>query len=331
MYDNQTCLITGGTGSWGHELTRKLLQQGGLPKEIRIFSRNEFSQVQMQREFAADAPLRFVIGDVRDLDATRAVCQDVDYVFHLAALKHVPVCEQQPSEALLTNVIGTKNVIQSSIECGVKKVIDVSTDKAVDAANFYGITKAMGEKLILHANGQSKKTRFVCIRGGNVLGTNGSVVPLFKAQATLHGELTLTDSRMTRFFLTVSEAIDLLLVAAEAAIGGETFVMKMKSCNIRDLAEVLADSVTGTTVPIREIGMRSGEKLHEVLVSRQEATNTFEYGSEYYVILQAHGSEALRTKYGICPRVSFIEYDSNLDLLPKSGIKQMLQQGGFLS
>lgn len=327
MFEGTTCLITGGTGSWGHELTRKLLLEN--PREVRIFSRNEYAQVRMQREFGNDARMNFLIGDVRDAEATKQACQGVDYVFHLAALKHVPICERQPVEALKTNVIGTKNVIDSSIEAGVKLVIDVSTDKAVDPLNFYGVTKATGERLILQANQLSDATRFVCIRGGNVLGTNGSVVPLFKQQIRKNKEITLTDSRMTRFLLTVSEAIDLLLVAAKAAIGGETFVMKMKTCRIRELAQVLAKNVTPDPITVREVGMRPGEKLHEVLVSRYEAPHTFQFNENYYVIVRPHDKQ-LQTHYSKFPHAGFVEYNSNAHLLNQAEIEDMLRKGGFL-
>lgn len=328
MFENQTCLITGGTGSWGHELTRKLLEHH--PKEIRILSRNEHAQVNMQREFSDAAPLSFVIGDVRDLGAVQEACRGVDYVFHLAALKHVPICERQPEEALKTNVSGTLNVIRASIAEGVKKVVDVSTDKAVDPLNFYGLTKALGEKLILQANRLSSTTRFVCIRGGNVLGTNGSVVPLFKQQILSQREVTLTDKHMTRYFLTVSEAIDLLLSAAKAAVGGETFVMKMRTCKILDLATVMAKCLTANPVTIKEIGMRPGEKLHEVLISSYEAPHTYRYGENYFVILPAYDAESLEQFYQDCEKVSFRQYDSNSDHMRPQEIASMLRKGGFL-
>ena len=330
MYEGKTCLITGGTGSWGHELTRKLLTQQGPPREIRIFSRNEYLHYQMQQSFSGVGALTSLIGDVRDFTAVKAACRGVDYVFHLAALKHVPICEAQPIEAYKTNVIGTQNVIRASLEEGVEKVIDVSTDKAVNPLNFYGITKAMGEKLMIHANTLSKRTRFVCIRGGNVLGTNGSVVPLFKRQIVENGEITLTDAQMTRFFLTISEAIDLLLNAAETAIGGETFVMKMKACNIRHLALVMAQAWSRHPVPIREIGIRAGEKMHEILVSQDEAKSTHELANRYYVILPAYSTSDLKHTYGALPRVTFTAYDSNANLLDFAGIRSLLQQGGFL-
>jgi UDP-N-acetylglucosamine 4,6-dehydratase len=329
MFKNKKILITGGTGSWGQELTRKLLSY--QPNEIRIFSRNEFSQVNMQRSLSHQIDrLKFVIGDVRDLEAVKKACEGVDYVFHLAALKHVPVCEWQPEEALKTNVLGTENVIRASIEQRVEKVIDVSTDKAVDPINFYGMTKAFGEKLMIRANELSDRTRFVCIRGGNVLGTNGSVVPFFKDQIKHGQDIPLTSREMTRFFLTISEAIDLLLKAAQEAIGGETFVMKMKACRIYDLAEVMRNVLAKTPIKINEIGIRVGEKLHEVLVSSNEAPSTYQYNDQYYVILPTHASRELFARYNPLSNVTYSKYESNMDLMNHVEIEQMLRDGGFL-
>lgn len=196
MFDEQIILITGATGSWGHELVKQLLAKN--PKEIRIFSRNEASQVAMQRKFKDDR-LRFIIGDIRDKDSIVTACHQVDLLFHLAALKHVPVCEDQPLEALKTNVIGTQNVIEAAIVNEVKKVVNISTDKAANPANFYGMTKAISEQLITHANLLTEKTKFVTIRGGNVLGTSGSVIYVFKEQIETTGKVSITDKRMTRF------------------------------------------------------------------------------------------------------------------------------------
>jgi UDP-N-acetylglucosamine 4,6-dehydratase/5-epimerase len=328
MFRNQTLLITGGTGSWGQVLVRKLLEE--QPKEIRIFSRNEFTQVQMQRAFQSHPVLKFIIGDVRDLESVEEACRNVDYVFHLAALKHVPVCESQPDEALKTNVKGTENIIRASIRHSVKKVIDVSTDKAVDPINFYGMTKAFGEKLMIRANDLSDTTRFVCIRGGNVLGTNGSVVPFFMSCITRGEDIPITDKGMTRFFLTLSEAIDLLLKAATAAIGGETFVMKMNACRITDVAEVLVHRLANQPLTVKEIGIRPGEKLHEVLVSEHEIPYTYQYNDQYYVILPSHSSPALHNQYEHLPKASFAQYASNDSLMTLKEINAMLEKGGFL-
>lgn len=327
MFTDKIILITGGTGSWGQELTRNLLLSN--PKEIRIFSRNEFAQVDMKQSFD-DPRLSFLIGDVRDADAVVEACQNVDYVFHLAALKHVPICEYQPQEALKTNVDGTSNIIRASILQGVEKVIDVSTDKAVDPINFYGMTKAIGEKLIIRANDLSEKTRFVCIRGGNVLGTNGSVVPLFKQQLLGKREVTLTSKDMTRFFLTVSEAIQLLLKAATVSIGGETFVMKMPACKITDLIRVLATSLNCNDYRVKEIGIRPGEKIHEVLISTFESPNTYKFDEQYFVILPSHPSEKLLNQYKHLVKVDFSFFRSDYASMKDEDIVRLLRNGFFI-
>ncbi|MNI42275.1 UDP-N-acetylglucosamine 4,6-dehydratase [compost metagenome] len=285
----------------------------------------------MQRTFHKHTSLRFIIGDVRDEQALDEACKDVDYVFHLAALKHVPVCESQPDEALKTNVKGTENVIRASIRNGVKKVIDVSTDKAVDPINFYGMTKSFGEKLVLRANELSDVTRFVCIRGGNVLGTNGSVVPFFKSCILRGDDIPLTSKEMTRFFLTLSEAIDLLLYAARVTIGGETFVMKMNACRIIDVANVLMTNLTDRPLAVKEVGIRPGEKVHEVLVSEHESPYTYQYNEQYYVILPSNASVTLTNQYKDLPKSTFVQYASNDTLMTPLEIENMLKQGGFLS
>jgi FlaA1/EpsC-like NDP-sugar epimerase len=328
MFEGRVILITGGTGSWGTELTRMLLAKG--PREIRIFSRNEFAQVQMQRAFDNHPALKFLIGDVRDYKAVLDACAGVDVVFHLAALKHVPICEFQPAEAMKTNILGTENVIRACITHGVQKMIDVSTDKAVEPINVYGMTKAMAERITIQANHQSKKTRFVCIRGGNVLGTNGSVVPFFREQILAGKPIPVTSKKMTRFFLTLREAIELLLKAAEVSIGGETFVMKMNACNIYDLAVVMREHLAAQPVPIREVGIRPGEKLHEVLISRYESMHTFCYEEQYYVILPQQPEQELLRRYCSLPRVPFREYTSRTSRMSCEEIANMLKKGGYL-
>ncbi|GAB3807174.1 polysaccharide biosynthesis protein [Virgibacillus kimchii] len=328
MFQNATILITGGTGSWGHELVNKLLTF--QPKEIRIFSRNEFAQVKMRRAFSDHHNLTFVIGDVRDYESVNKAAENVDYLFHLSALKHVPICEDHPYEALKTNVYGTENIIKASLNQKVKKVIDVSTDKAVEPINFYGMTKAIGEKLILHANQLSNQTRFVCIRGGNVIGTNGSVIPFFKEKIVNHCKVPLTSKDMTRFFLTVSEAIDLLIYASKQAIGGETFVMKMKACRIVDLISVMENHFAVRDIDIAEIGIRPGEKLHEVLVSNAESRNTYKYDENYYVILPDNASKELMKSYGNLPRVTFKQYQSNDELMSTGEIEGILKEAGVI-
>lgn len=328
MFTNQRILVTGGTGSWGYELITQLLPQN--PKEIIVYSRSEATQVAMDREFE-DPRLIFRIGDIRDKEALTAACQDVDYVFHLAALKHVPVCEEHPYEALKTNVVGTQHVIEASIENKVKKVIYISTDKAANPSNFYGMTKAIGEKLIVYANLLSADTKFVCVRGGNVLGTNGSVVHLFMNQIRQKGQIRITDLKMTRFFLTLKDAISLLFKASIESVGGEIFVMMMPTCRIVDLAEVLIENSGRTDIQLLETGIRPGEKIHEILMSDFESLTTVAYDDQYLVILPTLDIPGIKERYAGYPPVSFHSFSSEHLLMSKQEIRDILKRGGFLS
>lgn len=326
IFNDSRIFVSGATGSWGQTLITQLLNNYNV-REIICFSRGEIQQVVMKRKFN-NPKLKFVIGDVRDLDAVKSAMRDVDYVFHLAALKHVPVCEELPLEAIKTNINGTSNIIAAAIENRVKKVIDVSSDKAVEAVNLYGMTKAVGEKLIIQANDISQYTKFVCIRGGNVMGSNGSVIPFFIDQIRSGGPLTFTDKRMTRFFLTLQEAIGLLFKASENSIGGETFVMNMPACYITNLAEVLMNKYG--TVETVENGIRPGEKLDEILVSRHESPLTYEYDENYFVILPIGANGALLDKYSHLKKFSYTEFTSKTKLLNKVEIEKMLMKGKFL-
>ncbi len=331
MYTDKVILITGGTGSWGHELVKQLLQKD--VKEIRIFSRGEFAQVNMQRKFD-NAALNFVIGDIRDKEAIQEATQGVDYVFHLAALKHVPVCEMQPQEAIKTNIIGTANLINACIKNNVKKLIDVSTDKAVAPLNLYGMTKGVAERMIIQSNQLQSQTKFVCIRAGNVLGSNGSVVPLFINQIKKYNKITLTHHEMTRYFLTIPEAIALLFKAAEQSIGGEIFVMKMPACRIIDLAQVLIKRYGNEETKIEEVGIRPGEKLHEELISAYELGNVYEYDSNYYLIVPSIMSEEMRKYYHDfrhLKKLTTPEVSLKNNLMTEQQIKEMLQKGEFIS
>lgn len=327
MFENKTILVTGATGSWGHELVKQLLEKN--PKEIRIFSRNESSQVAMQRLFS-DNRLTFLIGDIKEKQVIMEAAVDTDYIFHLAALKHVPVCEDQPIEAMKTNVTGTQNVIEAAIKNHVKKVIYISTDKAANPSNFYGLTKAMGERLIIHANMLKTETKFVCVRGGNVLGTNGSVIHVFKDQIEKKNQVGITDLSMTRFFLTIEDAIKLLFKASYESVGGEIFVMKMPTCRIIDLAKVLIDASGKKDVELVELGIRPGEKLHEILFSEYESQNTIAYDENYYVILPTINIPALKAQYQKYPKVNLANYNSSENLMSLDEIRTMLEKGRFL-
>jgi UDP-N-acetylglucosamine 4,6-dehydratase/5-epimerase len=326
MFDNKRIFISGATGSWGQTLTAMLLKHYD-PKEIICFSRGELQQVLMQRRFH-DPRLKFVIGDVRDYESVKFATKDVDVIFHMAALKHVPICEDHPQEAIKTNITGTTNIINAAIENRVGRVIDVSTDKAVEPLNLYGMTKSVGEKLIIQANDLSQHTKFVCIRGGNVMGSNGSVIPYFIEQIKSGGPITITDLEMTRFFLTLEEAILLLFKAAETSIGGETFVMNMPACYIRDVARVLMNQYG--TVDIKEIGSKPGEKLDEMLVSKHEALLSYCYDENYYVILPTKCSAELEVRYKDLPRFPYPEFSSRTVIMGDDEIKDMLVKGGFL-
>jgi len=326
IFDNARILITGGTGSWGQTLTRLMLEKHN-PKEIIIFSRGELQQVLMQRKFK-NPKIKYIIGDVRDYEAVKFATKNVDYIFHMAALKHVPICEDQPQEAIKTNVTGTTNVVNAAIENHVKKVIDVSTDKAVEPLNLYGMTKAVGEKLIIQANDLTDHTRFVCVRGGNVMGSNGSVIPYFIEQIRNGGPLTITDLRMTRFFLTLEEAIGLLFKAAEESIGGETFVMNMPAAYIKDIADILID-VYGDA-EITEMGSKPGEKLDEMLISKHEAVMSYKYDDAYFVILPFNPTQALIDKYSNLEKFTEEEFSSKTFIMKDDAIKQMLKKGNFI-
>lgn len=330
MYEGKVVLITGGTGSWGNELTRQLLERNA--GEIRIFSRGELSQVKMKRKFNDDR-LKFIIGDVRDSEAIENAASGVDIIFHLAALKHVNICEEQPDEAIKTNINGTVNLIRAAIKNKVEKVIDVSTDKAVVPLNLYGMTKAVGERLTIQANKKTKDTKFVCIRAGNVLGSNGSVVPLFIDQIKKFNRITLTDTQMTRYFITLPEAIQLLFKAAENSFGGETFVVKMPSCRIIDLAGVLIEIYGNKGTQIDITGLRPGEKIDEVLLSCYESPNSYYYDDNYFLIIPMLEIEGLEEHYGSfreMKKVDFIEYSSKDELMNREQIKEVLTKGGFL-
>jgi UDP-N-acetylglucosamine 4,6-dehydratase/5-epimerase len=277
-------LITGGTGSFGRKCLAILMNEK-KPKRIIIFSRDELKQHEIRLAYpeTADSPIRFFIGDVRDLDRLKRAFHGVDVVVHAAALKQVPACEYNPFEAIKTNILGAKNVIDAAIDHNVKFVVAVSTDKAVNPTNLYGATKLCAEKLFIQGNSYSGSsgTQFCCVRYGNVVGSRGSVMPLFLAQRN-GGRITITDRRMTRFWLDLGDGVRAVLSAAEQMRGGEVFVPKIPSMNIMDLTTAIAPGCA-----IDEIGIRPGEKLHEVLVSEDEARSAVEL-EDAYVIMPNH-------------------------------------------
>jgi len=271
-------LLTGGTGSFGEKFTEIVLKEHD-PKAIRIFSRGELLQMQMAQRFNHDPRLRFFIGDVRDKERLHLAMNGVDIVVHAAALKQIPACEYNPFEAIQTNVIGAKNVIDAAMSRGVAKVMAISTDKAVNPVNLYGATKLCAEKLLVQGNSYTGDSGplFSCVRYGNVIESRGSVFEVFKQQRE-NGKVTVTDKRMTRFWLTIEQGVRFAIDCIDKMKGGEVFVPKISSMRIMDLVEGIAPGCE-----IEFIGVRSGEKLHEVLISRDESRHTWELDSAYIV------------------------------------------------
>ena len=284
MLDNKTILITGGTGSFGKCLTKYALTHYN-PKKIIIYSRDEFKQYLMQNEFKEyESKMRYFIGDVRDKDRLKRAFEGVDYVIHAAALKQVPACEYNPNEAIKTNINGAQNVIDAALDSNVKKVVALSTDKAVNPVNLYGGTKLVSDKLFVAANAYAgnKDISFSIVRYGNVAGSRGSIIPLFNNIIKNGGtELPITDFRMTRFWISLTEGVELVIKALKEAKGGETFISKIPSFKVTDLAEAMLPGCTK-----KEIGIRPGEKLHEIMVTPEDSFNTYEYDKHFIVYPQ---------------------------------------------
>lgn len=289
----KTIAVTGGTGTIGSAIVRRLMASGAA--QIRIYSRDESKQFDLNRQLGSDDRLRFLIGDTRDLPRLRRALEGVDYLFHAAAMKHVFACEYNPFEAVKTNVIGTQNVIDAAIDLDVSRVLFASSDKAVNPTSTMGTSKLLAEKLITAATywRGSHRTIFTTVRFGNVVGSRGSVLPLFLEQIAAGGPVTLTDRRMTRFIMSIERAVDLMLSAMAMAHGGEVFVLKMPALRIEDLASVLRNHVSPRyghaveDVVIEEVGMQAGEKTAEELVADEELTRCLETDEMYIVLPQA--------------------------------------------
>ena len=286
MFEGKTILITGGTGSFGKAFSGELLKNHDF-KKIIIFSRDEFKQDLMKKEFTAkygaDAvkKLRFFIGDIRDKDRLKLAFNGVDIVIHAAAMKQVPACEYNPTEAIKTNINGAMNIIEAALDSNVEKVVALSTDKAVNPINLYGGTKLVSDKLFVSANAYSGShgTRFALVRYGNVSGSRGSVIPFFRDLVNAgRDELPVTDERMTRFWMTLDKAVRLVLMAVEKMTGGETFVYKNPSYKVTDICRAMAPDAK-----MKIIGIREGEKIHEVMITKDDSRSTYDYG-DYFII-----------------------------------------------
>ena len=286
-------LVTGGTGSFGSRFVARVLAEHE-PKAVRVFSRDELKQSEMQRLYADEDRLRYLVGDVRDLPRLIRASRGVDVIVHAAAMKQVPACEYNPFEAVQTNVVGAENVVSAAIENDVPLTVALSTDKAVNPVNLYGATKLCQEKIVVQGNAYAADSvaRFACVRYGNVVGSRGSVIPLFKAQAET-GVLTITDPQMTRFWITLDQAVDFVLDCMARMGGGEVFVPKIPSMRVLDIAEALAPDAER-----RVIGIRPGEKLHEVLVTEDESRHCIETDKSY-MILPEYWSWPMREHEGI--------------------------------
>ena len=325
MWEDCVVLITGGTGSFGKKFVEVMLREHP-PRKLIIFSRDELKQHQMRLNGFDDTvhpSLRYFIGDVRDVDRLRRAMNGADIVVHAAALKQIPACEYNPIEAVMTNVMGARNVIEAALDMGVKKVMAVSTDKAVNPVNLYGATKLVAEKLFVQANSYSGTgpTRFSCVRYGNVLGSSGSVIPLFLEQRKT-GRITVTDPRMTRFWITPKQGVQFVIRCIEQMYGGEVFVPKIPSMNIIDLAKAVA-----TGCEVRYVGIRPGEKLHEVLISEDEARQTLELG-DMFVIQPAHPWWRIEKWENATPVSDRFRYssDSNPQRLTVDELKRIVMQ-----
>ena len=284
MLKDKTILITGGTGSFGKCFTNYVLTNYE-PKKIIIYSRDEFKQWMMANEFREyEEKLRFFIGDVRDVERLKRACEGVDYIVHAAALKQVPACEYNPNEAIKTNIHGAMNVIDAALDTGVRKVVALSTDKAVNPVNLYGGTKLVSDKLFVAANAYvgTKDINFSIVRYGNVAGSRGSVIPLFQKLIQEGAtELPITDLRMTRFWISLTQGVELVIKALAEANGGETFISKIPSFKITDLAEAMLPGCK-----MKETGIRPGEKLHEIMVTTEDSATTYEYDRHFIVYPQ---------------------------------------------
>ena len=318
-WQDKSVLITGGTGSFGRKFI-EVVRRDLKPKKIIVFSRDELKQHEMRVAGFDGEEFRYFIGDVRDGDRLRRAMQGVDIVVHAAALKQVPACEYNPFEAILTNVNGAKNIIDASIDAGVKQVLALSTDKAVAPVNLYGATKLCAEKLFVHGNVYSGEqgTRFSCVRYGNVVGSRGSVIPLFLKQKE-SGQITVTDARMTRFWITLDQGVKFVLDSIEGMKGGEVFVPKIPSMNILDLARAIAPEAT-----IRDIGIRPGEKLHECLVSEDEARATLEFERHFEVYSAGEWPKRSQNSGGKTLPEGFVySSDNNAEQLSIEQLQQM--------
>ena len=335
MFKDKTILITGGTGSLGQALTKRLLEMD--VRAVRIFSRNESRQIQMESKFQ-DERLRFLIGDVRDYQRLEMALEDVDVVFHTAALKHVPKIEYNPFESIKTNVIGSQNVIDACLKRNVERAVCIGTDKAVSPLNTYGSTKLLMEKLFVAANNylnrEKYRTIFLAVRYGNVLGSSGSVIPKFIEQIKANKPVTITDPKMTRFSITMNEALDFILNSVKIAKGSEIFVPKLRAYNIVDVKNALTELLSDTSEKI--MGIRTGEKLHETLINEDEIRYSWDLKNMYMIaspLYTLFNDKNIKESYqGIKKIEEMQKYSSDLaDKISMKDLKTIIKNAGLLN
>lgn len=333
FFKNKKVLIIGGTGTIGTSLVKQILKEN--PSVIRIFSRDEYKQFNLQNEIGQRENLRFLIGDIRNYDRVLSAMSDIDYVFHTAAMKHVSSCEYNPYEAVLTNIVGTNNVIKAAIAQNVKKVVFTSSDKAISPTNNYGATKLTAERLITSAEYSkgTAKTIFSSVRFGNVIGSRGSVVPLFKRQILNQKKVTVTDLSMSRFMMTLNQATELTIKALKESKGGETFVLKMPVILLKDLLFVVMEEtckeyhLNYEEIEIQEIGLRPGEKMYEELMTFDESTFALEL-TDMFLIPSNFGNLNLYQNAYKAPQGTYSS--ENQEPISKEEVRQLLKSEGLI-
>jgi UDP-N-acetylglucosamine 4,6-dehydratase len=324
FFDGKVILVTGGTGSFGTKFVETILDRF-RPAAVRVYSRDELKQSEMQRRFADEPRLRYLIGDVRSRERLELACRGVDLIVHAAALKQVPACEYNPFEAVQTNIIGAENVVSAALANGVPLTMALSTDKAVNPVNLYGATKLAAEKIITQANAYSGDlpVSFACVRYGNVVGSRGSVIPIFLKQAST-GVITITDPRMTRFWITLAEAVDFVIESIAVMGGGEVFVPKIPSMRVVDVAEALAPGAEQQVT-----GIRPGEKLHEILLTADESRHAY-HTANGFVILPEYAFWRLKPVEGEpLPSDFSFSSDQNDDWVSGERLREMAANVAF--
>lgn len=334
MLNNKNILVTGGTGSFGKKFIEMTFKKYN-PNKVIVYSRDEFKQDALKKDISIKNPeilsnLRFFIGDVRDRQRLYRAFKDVDYVIHAAAMKQVPACEYNPFEAIKTNIHGAQNVIDAALDCGVKKVVALSTDKAVNPINLYGGTKLVSDKLFISANAYSGKdgTSFSIVRYGNVAGSRGSVIPFFKGLIDKGvKEMPITDFNMTRFWITLDQGVELVYKALSEAVGGETYISKIPSFKITDLAKAMLPGCE-----LKEVGIREGEKIHEVMVTKDDSRFTLEFDKNFVIIPHFSWWNSKNIDFTMGKKVDLgFEYTSggNNQWLNIEALRKELKKNGF--